>query len=116
MKALETTFMPPQETVRRANPKIAMAVLCETANVVADKGALVLMIEGREAHAVKSRQPSLGRDPEEAINGLIDLMHAVLRQSLFGRPRLVPEKAKVLSPTHQSRTQQQRPQNEAVPV
>ena len=61
------------------------------AHVVAPELRRVLLIEDNEAETVEAREALFGRGPDVAVARLDDGVDGVLRQAVFGLPRLAAE-------------------------
>ena len=106
------------EAASGADPERAIACLGETGDVVALKCGLVFMTKEGEGEAIEAGQAAFGGDPEIAIAGLEDCMHAVLGETFFGGPDLVAEGGLCLRGGRRERQEQGKqdaPQRRAAP-
>jgi len=80
-----------QKAVGCSNPKRTTAIFSEAACVVAGKRGVVLLVEYGELNSVEAGDASFRGYPEVSIAGLKDLVNAILRKTVLGRPGLMSQ-------------------------
>jgi hypothetical protein len=92
---MKLPLLQPKHSVRGANPK-THAIHGEAAEIIARERGFTSPIEDQEGNPIEPHQPTLGCKPEIAIRSLRNAVHAALRKSLLGRPRLLAQIPKIL--------------------
>ena len=84
----ELVIVPEQQAAGGADPQRALPIRCQRLDGIGTgvHGRRVAEIEHGELHSIETRQPEERAQPEIAIAGLRDPLHAALRQAILDLP------------------------------
>jgi hypothetical protein len=85
-KSFEAATRLTQQAVGSANPQSIPSVLRQATDIVAGKGRFAGLLKDPEVQPIKSREPTLGSNPQKTIVRLQNRVDTILRQAIPGRP------------------------------